>query len=315
MEAKVSKQKKTSSWDETFKKWIQTDPQAIVSWLSNHKATFLQVFPGELNDVNLRMDGMLLVEIDGGKCLFHIEVQTYYDPQMPKRLIRYNVEALVQYEYPVFSFCIHLLDDGEHDPPPLVVTLPNGWPVHHFNYCSIEVSQMLASDVIASGQAGILPLLPLTSGGRSHDMVEYMAEQLHQQGVYDLEVVGLAIAGLAYRKMPEDIAWIETRFNMQHNPLQDSPVWQWIKEQGREEERKEHLKDVRDLLQRCVQRLYPDLINLAELQVQQVDDPKLLKKLSAQIIDAPNEKAAQQALLAIKAAPAKRKRKPRKRKE
>jgi len=77
-----------------------------------------------LKNWQLEVDKLLGIEIDGQESLIHFEIETYYDSEMPERLLRYNVLARSELKRPVLSCVVHLLNDGKMKPPPLHWTEP-----------------------------------------------------------------------------------------------------------------------------------------------------------------------------------------------
>jgi predicted transposase YdaD len=125
-------------WDDSLKKLVHADPQAFVSWFVPG-ASFIGARPHELKNWTLEVDALLEVKVDGEDMLLHLEFQTYSDPDMAERLLRYNVLARSEHKLPVLSCVIHLLAEGEVLPSPLIWMVPNGREVLQFHYQSIEL--------------------------------------------------------------------------------------------------------------------------------------------------------------------------------
>jgi hypothetical protein len=319
---KSRSQKKKSAWDEACKIWMNTVPDALVSWLSRGKATFIQALPNELNDVNLRMDGFLLVKIFGEECFYHLEFQTYYEEEMSLRVAGYNVGAFIQHKKPVLSFVIRLMPGPKEEPSSLEVKMPDGEQIFCLSYRLIEMYRIPATDLLSAGQVELLPFLSLTSGGDNREMVQYMNNQLEQHGTPDLQEIGHLLASFVFQNRPDDLHWLKGLNPMLQEVLRTSPLWQevfaedhkrWLAE-GREEERNACLRDTQSILSQFVQARFPALDELARRQMQAITDPSLLNQLFLQMTLAPDEEKARQALLAVKAAPSKRKRQHRKNK-
>src|SRR6266567_129605 len=151
-------------WDDSLKKLVHADPQAFVSWFVPG-ASFIGARPHELKNWTLQVDALLEVKVHGEGMLLHLEFQTYSDPEMAERLLRYNVLARSEHRLPVLSCVIYLLGGGEASPSPLSWIVPTGQEVLQFHYQSIELKALLSEEVLRTGLTGLLPLLLLTKNG------------------------------------------------------------------------------------------------------------------------------------------------------
>jgi predicted transposase YdaD len=81
--------------------------------------------------------------------------------------------------------------------------------------------------------------------------------------------------------------------------LRESPIYQEIVEQGREEERQQELQRQRQTLMSFVQRHFPEISALAKLQVDSVADPEFLQTVILKLLDCQTIEEARQLLLNI----------------
>ena len=79
--------------------------------------------------------------------------------------------------------------------------------------------------------------------------------------------------------------------------FRDTPAYQYILEEGREEERKIRLQAQRKLLLLTVQAHFPTLINIAKMQVEQINNIDVIDKVIAEFGTAQTAKEVQHALL------------------
>ena len=86
---------------------------------------------------------------------------------------------------------------------------------------------------------------------------------------------------------------------MQHDILWDTPIYQLILEEGREEERTKLQKQERTTVQRIVQAKFPRLSQLAIEKTQAASDMKKLQDLTVYLSIAQTEADARQYLLDI----------------
>jgi hypothetical protein len=183
-------------WDDSLKKLVHADPRAFVNWIVAD-AHFTGERPYELKHWTLEVDALLEVTVNGQDMLLHLEFQTYHDPEMDERLLRYNVLARSEHKIPVLSCVIYLLKDGEAPSSPLSWSLPNGQQVLEFHYQSIELAALSPGDLLQSDQPGLLPLLPLTKGGARREIVESMFSGLLAARKIELIPIGYTLASLA----------------------------------------------------------------------------------------------------------------------
>ncbi len=274
-------------WDESLKKLVHTDPQAFVTWLFPG-GTFIGERPHELKHWTLEVDALLGVTVSEQGMLLHLEFQTYHDPGMAERLLRYNVLARSEHKLPVLSCVIYLLKDGEALPSPLSWKLPNGQEVLQFHYQSIELE-----DLLRSGQAGLLPLLPLTNGGARREIVESMFSGRLSAKKIELVPIGYTLASLAFsRENRAEQDWLLRRFHEMHDILRETPIYQEILKEGREE----GLEALGQAILDVVTQRFPKLTCLAKKQVVVVEDPELLRHVLVKVSVAQTTEEAKQQL-------------------
>lgn len=285
-------------WDSTFRKLIRTDPHAFLKWVLP-EATLIKQLPDKLSDVLIEVDALIHARLDNNEeVMVNLEIQTYNDPKMAERLLRYNVLIRTEYDIPVMSIVIHLLDDGEIAISPLIWTVPNEQKVLEFHYQSIELSKLTPEDILATGLIGLYPLLPLTKGGTKHEVVEGMFSILGETGKTELELVGFTLASFAFTRLGEiEQNWLIRRFHEMHDILHDTPIYQLILKEGREEGLETgfeeglerglltgRLEALRQTLVNVVQIRYPKLVKLAKAQAAMADDPDMLNALIVKLV-------------------------------
>src|SRR6266852_829278 len=282
-------------WDDSLKKLVHTDPQAFVTWLFPG-GTFSGERPHELKHWTLEVDAPLEVIANEQEMLLHLEFQTYNDPGMAERLLRYNVLARSEHKLPVLSCVIYLLKDGEAPPSPLSWKLPNGQEVLQFHYQSIELAALSPEDLLQSGQPGLLPLLPLTIGGARREIVESMFSGLLAARKIELIPIGYTLASLAFsRENRAEQDWLLRRFHEMHDMLRETPIYQEILKEGREE----GLEALRRAIVDVITQRFPKLARLAKKQVVIVEDPELLRQVLVKVSVVQSAEEAQRELHAL----------------
>lgn len=227
--------------------------------------------------------------------LLHIEFQTYNDLEMAERLLRYNVLARSEYKLPVLSCVIYLLRDGKVPPSQLIWDSPIGRDVIHFFFESIELGELAPGDLLAMEQPGLLPLLPLTRGGTKKEVTEQMFARLQDSEQVDLLAIGSTLASLVFkREHSSDLEWLHRRLREMHDVLRESPYYQEILQEGREEGK---LEGQRELLLALVQARFPTMAHLTKKLIAVIDDPASLQDVAVKISMAQTDTEVQQYLL------------------
>lgn len=287
-------------WDDTLKKLIRLDPPAFVSFLLP-QAHFIAERSYVLEQEELEMDGLLEVETNAKRMLLHIEFQAYHDKKMAGRLLRYNVLAREKYQLPVLSCVIYLLKDDHAPTSPLIWDIPTGEEILLFRFVNVKLSDVTAEDIFRIGESTLIPLLPLTKGGATKQTVKRMFDEIQafkdieETRKADLELIGYSLAALIFRRMKsKDQDWLARSFQQMHDILRDTPIYQMILQEGREEgreeasrmieeERKRVLDSQRVGLVDLVEARFPALKALAKAQAAQIESPPLLANLTIKI--------------------------------
>ncbi|HLZ60239.1 MAG TPA: hypothetical protein VKR06_25085 [Ktedonosporobacter sp.] len=79
--------------------------------------------------------------------------------------------------------------------------------------------------------------------------------------------------------------------------LQNTWIYQELKQRIEEEIKQQHLSDLREVLQQIVQVRFPHLWSLTKETVDSISDQQELHQLIIQVSGAPNEKVARKRLL------------------
>lgn len=294
-------------WDSTLKQLIKINPQHFISWLLEG-AQYVGELSPHLNR-SIDMDAMHEVMIDGKPFAIHIEFQRRAETNMAKRLWEYNVLASCMLGYTVMSFVIYLKEDGIIAPSPFIQGHPrNGSEIHRFYFTNIKLWEIPVEILKHMGLVALLPLVPLTQNGATHEVIEETVsdiERLVQDEIVKNELVSLTLtlASLAFLGKKEEQDWLIRRFKMQHDLLHDTPIYQLILEEGREEGIQQTLQkkiqDQRIIVQRVVQTKFPKIARLAIEKTEVIADEKKLQDLIVYMSIAQTEADARQYLLDI----------------
>lgn len=295
-------------WDDSLRKLIRANPQAFVAWVLG-KAQFVRGLPEKLKSWKLEVDSLLHVVLNEQEMLLHIEFQTYNDSSMAERLLRYNVLARSEYNLPVLSCVIYLLKDGNIPRSPLSWTVPTGQEVLLFSFENIELGELLPEEILQMKEPGLLPLLPLTKGGARREVVDTMFAELKSAGAGQTELmtIGSTLASLVFsRESTSDLDWLHRRLREMHDILRESPFYQEILQEGREEGLEEGREEglqkgkveaMREMLLAIIRVRFPKLTRLAKALAAITEDPEDLQNLILKISLAQSFEEAQQCLI------------------
>jgi flagellar biosynthesis/type III secretory pathway protein FliH len=172
-------------------------------------------------------------------------------------------------------------------------------------------------------QPGLFPLLPLTKGGIRQEVTEQMITGLKASEQTDLLAIGGTLASLVFsREHSPDLEWLHRRLREMHDVLRESPYYQEILQEGREEGIVKGLEEglqkgleeglqkglqegvqkgkpegQRETLLAIVQIRFPKIVRLAKKLVAANDNPASLQTLTVKISMAQTTEEAKQYLL------------------
>ncbi|MDQ2884848.1 MAG: hypothetical protein M3Y39_02050 [Chloroflexota bacterium] len=223
--------------------------------------------------------------------MLHLEFQRNIKAGMPLRLLEYNVFATRTHKKRVLSCVIYLIDDGTIEEPPLVWELSDGTELLKFHYLSIRIWEVNPAKFTQPGREGILPLVLLTKGNATPEVVEMVIERLVAAGKQDLLPVTRLLASLIFKDNLDYSDWLARRFAMLRDILRDTDAYQEILQEGRiegeEKGRQEgEILGLRLSLLDILQKRFPDVIQMAKPPVAGVNDPALLRGAILKAIDA-----------------------------
>jgi len=291
-------------WDFWMKALTQQEAQALVSFLLPG-AQFLGTRDKELEARTIEADLLLNVIWRGIEIILHIEFQRKADKNMGLRVWEYNVVTRYLTSCPVYSVVIYLEEESGIIEPPYKEEVLDEL-VHVFFFRNLKLWEILPAVFKQSGLDGLLPLLPLTQGGKSREMVEEMIAELKARDRADLLPYGWAFAGLVLKEIA-DIQWLQERFSAMKNLFQEFPVYKQIMqeslekglEQGLEQGLQQGLEkglqqglqqgglqQLRQMLVHRVQKRFPVLVPLAQEQAALIKDVEVLRNMIDAVIDA-----------------------------
>ncbi len=275
-------------WDRSMKWLARKNPQSLVSFLLAD-AVFEGEVDRELQVPSIIADALYTVTWQGKQMVLHVEFQRNRHPEMGRRLWQYNALTNMHAQLPVYSVVIYLVEDKPLVPSPYVIPLPDGRPTQRLDFETVKLWEIPPEVFEQEGLAGLLPLLPLTKGGKNRETVERMIKGLEEAGKQDLLVLGYAFSSLLFAA-DGDSEWLKASFSMMHDILEDTWVFQEIIKEGLEEGKKE------EFLQ-FVEIRFPTLLVQAKQAVEQQKSVEELRTIFNKFYRANTIEEAQDALL------------------
>lgn len=274
---------------------------AFVTWLISG-AQFIQIVATELEDETIFADILAEIRINGQKVLLHIEFQKKRDGDMAKRLWQYNTRATIKYGCPVWS-CVIYLTKAPAVEAVYGIDLPNGQAVHRFAFSVIKMWEVPTQELLRPELRDLAPLLPLTQGGQSREVVETAIGLLDPaEGVRKQELLTL-LYGLASLVLPTEAErdWLDWRFGMLYEILKDSPAWQTIARRAQEEGLEKGLQEgLEKGLEKGLQEgLEKERLTVLDLVEARFADPALVEQTRAHIAGITDLEALRQLIVKV----------------
>ena len=209
-------------WDDSMKMLVRANPQALVSLLLPG-AKFQGEQDRELKARTVEADLLYNVIWRGRKIILHVEFQLCAAKNMARRVWEYNVLTDYLTGCPVYSVVIYFVKRGTIVESRYQEEIAD--QVRLLTFKSIELWEVPAEVLKQPDLEGLLPLLPLTQGGKNRAVVEETIARLQATGHQDLLPLSYALAALVFTKS-EDKLWLKERFEKMHDILEESWAYQ-----------------------------------------------------------------------------------------
>ncbi len=300
-------------WDSNFKQLVNANPQAFADWLLPG-ARVIRELSEHLNRT-LDVDSFYETILDEEQVGMHIEFQRYRDNEMARRIAEYNILLSCKLDIPVVSFVIYLKKDGTVIASPLLRRLRSGRQLSRIDFVVVKLWEVSTQELRDLGLVGLLPLLPLTKQGATQQVVEEVITGLStatgEHAQVQLFPIAFTLSSLAFDRAA-DKEWLIRRFRMLEDMLQQTEIYQYIKQQGVAEGQQQgleqglekglekglqqglekglekglqqELQDLRRLLLSSIRSRFPELVLLAVKQIAGVTSAEVLMDLTLKVI-------------------------------
>ena len=177
---------------------------------------------------------------------------------------------------PALRLCVlYLRKDGTVPASPLVWHMPDGNEILRFHFEVIKLWEMTAESLIKTRFVGLFPLLPLTKDGKRHEVVDEMVTRIFEAKQPALLRYAQMFSSLVFKDR-DDKAWLERRFAVYNDILEESWVYQETKLEGK-------LEALQKTVLNLVQAHFPQALSLTKTQIDGIKDEVVLQNLILQI--------------------------------
>ena len=292
-------------WDDSMKMLVRANPQSLVSLLLPD-AKFQGEQDKELKARTVEADLLYNVIWRGRKIILHVEFQVEADKNMARRVWEYNVLTDYLTGLPVYSVVIYLVKRGTIVESRYQDEIAD--QLRLLTFRSIELWEVPTEMLKQKGLEGLLPLLPLTQGGKSREVVEETIARLQATGHRDLLPLSYAFAALIFTKSADKL-WLKERFEKMHDILEGSWAYQEMVqkgllkgiEQGIEQGIGKGILAMQQTAINIVIRFFADLEELARTKITAINDLERLQQLILDLTIAHTREQMEQVLLSLDA--------------
>ncbi len=304
-----------TQYDDAFKELAERDPEALLLLLGAvrpHEALSIEVLSRELRAGKQISDQIYLVRTALGAHIVHVEAQTRWDPEMPRRMLMYALLIWLTYEGQYEMDCYVLLLTPERLPAqvPETLSVTAGSLRMTVSFRVARVWEMPAAAALALDRPQVLPFVPLMQGDEA-DLrgAALRVLQLPDVGLRDSLFFSLLVLG-SLRYTHDELVFAlrrGTMFGITFEQFQQTPTYQLLfkvaKEEGLERGREEGREEGRaqaaaDILAKLAARRFPAMDWRA--QIAGIEDWQALEQLCLDFAQVPNAETLQQKLSVLR---------------
>jgi hypothetical protein len=179
---------------------------------------------------------------------------------------------------------------------------PTGLTVHRFHFQNIKLWETPPEVLKEQKLPGLLPLLPLTKGGKSREVVEEMIECLQQSGKIDLLPLAYVFSAYTFDNGNEQ-QWLKERFEKMKDMLEENWAYremvQWAETKALKQGLEQGLQALHTTLIRFVETHFPEQLSLAKQQVELTTTPSQVQEMLDKLFVARANEDVRNILLAL----------------
>ena len=279
----------TATWDLYAKDLLTARPQDFAE-LVLPGSRYIGRRESQYQMREVRLDRLIEVEYCGQRFLINVEIQASRDRKIGRRLLKYSLEALDEYDLPVLSCVIYLQPIGELDEPPWYLDLFKDRHLIWFDYVSIELAEKSTEDLRQLNLLGLLPLFILSKDGRNFAVLDEVVTRLNDAKELELLALTRLFADVAFPS-EGDRAYITRRFAMLQD-IESTPTYQRLVEKGQ-------FLGTQQSIEAIVSRRFPSLSTLVKDQIKQITDLEKLQDILLNVSTARTARELKKYLLGL----------------
>lgn len=286
-----SSDKVAQPYDTTLKTWVKENPAEILPVLLPG-AVYQESVDIEAIKPTMRTDRVFKILYRGAPHVLDIEFESGSDTNMPARLYAYNAIFYLEYGLPVISMIVYPFRTAIAQSPLRIKSGEEELVTFHFH--TLPLFTLEAERYIQEHITCMYPLLPAMQGANAEVIAQAMAElaELYREDEVSLSQQFVWMELLLERTTTvssEEKAKIQERIKM-YDPLwEEHPKVKKIREESKQEG---EILALRNAVVRIVKKCFPNLEELAQQKVAQIESPEVLSYLLEEIAGAPDEAVA-----------------------
>ncbi|MFO0949735.1 MAG: DUF4351 domain-containing protein [Isosphaeraceae bacterium] len=274
-------------FDAITKTLLEAHPADWLAMIGLGRGRAVRVVNSDLSTVTAEADKVLRVEDGpGAPWLVHVEIQASHDPELPRRLLRYNALLNVRHDLPVHSVAV-ILWPGAGGPEVngrFVRESPPGGCRVEFLYPVVNVWELPAAELAAA--PGTFPLVAVAA--RDEEELKAVAAPVlaesRRSNAPDAPELRAMLCFLIGRRFSKQLA--EELFRGDQ-AMRDSVTYQQAVAEGRVEGRVEgQLEEARRIVLRLATRRFGPPDDATRALLEALNDPERLEALADQVLSA-----------------------------
>lgn len=287
-------------FDDAFKDFAEHAAEALLRLIGAlpEGGRLVELLPREVSAQALLPDQPYKIEGAGEPRVVHLEGETRYKANLLERVAGYQTRLWLDHRLPVYTYVIVLSPAGMPRRAPTRLKIEVGHLTVTARCEIIRLWKMSAQKALALKNENLLPMIPLMEGGdeelrQSAQALRGVADQTRQR---ELSFHFVMLGSLRYQK-PDLLNLLlgGTDMIFPRHVLRETPFYQDILLEGREEGREEARQNFVDLAILMAERRFPNEVPVEEIRM--IPDLKALKQLCLEMDQLPDVEALRQRVL------------------
>jgi predicted transposase YdaD len=301
----------SQQFDTTLKDWLRQAAASVLSILLPG-AIYTETLTIELIRPTIRADKVFKITYEAMECIFHIEFESGSDTYMAARMNAYNAILFNDYHIPVVSMIIYPFRTTMATSP-LEIGV-SGRDITTFHFLTLPLFTMEAEQYVRNHVLSMYPLLP-TMNGANRAIIKQAVGELAELYREDEVTLAQQIIWMELLLERTDTVPLPEKRGIQEELKVYDPLWEENSKvrrmraeseakgraeglaegeaRGRAEgEAKGEAKGLQIALVSAVKVRFPELTELAQQTVEQINDTTGLDMLLKHVITAPDERTA-----------------------